>query len=255
MRIFLIAMAGMFFLASCRTQRSATYNYLEQIKDTSFKKSVYMAEPIVQKSDLISIQIYSSSTDPKVDQLYNLPVLNMGYSGGQQLQGFLVDQEGDIDYPRNGKLHVEGLTKSQLADIIKEKLVGQLTDPTVIIRFQNFRVTVLGEVGHPGVLTIPNERLSILEAVGMAGGVTEYGKIKEVKVLRENNGVRQMGTLDLTSKDIFTSQYYQLQQNDVVLVDKTPYKLKQTEQQRVIQQVGFATAIITAIALLLSFFR
>src|SRR4051812_43006917 len=216
MRIFIIALAGFFFLASCGTQKSATHNYLEQINDTSFKKSVYMAEPVIQKSDLISIQIYSASTDPKVDQLYNLPILNNGAGTGGQLQGFLVDQEGNIDYPRIGKLHVEGLTKSQLVNIIKEKVEGQLTDPTVIVRFMNFRITVLGEVGTPGVLNIPTERLSILEAVGMAGGVTEYGKIKQVKVLRENNGVRQMGTLDLTSKDIFTSQYYQLQQNDVV---------------------------------------
>lgn len=258
MRIFIIALVGIFFLASCGTQKSATHNYLEQIKDTSFKKSVYIAEPIIQKSDLISIQIYSSSTDPKVDQLYNLPVLGSGYgSGGYggQMQGFLVDEEGNIDYPRIGVIHVEGLTKSQLGSLIKDKLAGQLSDPTVIIRFMNFRITVLGEVGHPGVLNIPNERLSILEAVGMAGGVTDFGKIKEVKVLRENNGVRQMGTLDLTSKDIFTSQYYQLQQNDVVLVDKTPYRLRQTEQQKVIQQVAFATGIITAIALLLNFFR
>ena len=125
----------------------------------------------------------------------------------------------------------------------------------MIIRFMSFRITVLGEVGAPGVLTIPTEHLTILEAIGMTGGVTQFGKIKEVKVLRENNGVRELGVLDLTSKDIFSSPYYQLQQNDVVLVDQTKYKLRQTEQQRVTTQLGFALSIITSIALLYNIFK
>ncbi|MBD0367737.1 MAG: SLBB domain-containing protein [Flavisolibacter sp.] len=145
--------------------------------------------------------------------------------------------------------------KSELEDIIKEKLKGQLNQPSVLVRFQNFRITVLGEVRGPGVLNIPTERLTILEAVGMAGGITEYGKIKEVKILRENNGVRQLGTLDLTSQNIFQSPYYQLQQNDVILVDQNRYKLRQTEQTRISQQIGFALSIITSIALLYNIFR
>src|SRR5215217_3306235 len=232
------------------------YNYLEEITDTSFKKSVYMTEPVIQKSDLLSIQVYSAATDPKVNEPYNLPVLNnMGGQSNTQLQGYLVDQEGNIEFPHLGLLHIEGLTKSQLISLIKSKLEGQLTEPSVIVRFLNFRITVLGEVGTPGVLNVPTERLSILEAVGMAGGVTEFGKIKEVKVLRENNGVRELGVLDLTSKDIFSSPYYQLQQNDVVLVDKTKYKLRQTEQTRISQQIGFALSIITSIALLYNIFK
>jgi polysaccharide export outer membrane protein len=255
MRIVIVTLIGICFLASCTPQKRATYNYLEQIKDSSFRKSVYLAEPIIQKNDLLSIQVYSASTNPEVDKLYNLPVLNTGTQTNSQLQGYLVDENGKIELPRIGILFVEGLTKTQLADTIKSRLQGQLTQPSVIIRFLNFRVTVLGEVGSPQVLNITTERLNILEAVGMAGGVTEYGKIKEVKVLRENNNERQMGVLDLTSKDIFSSPYYQLQQNDIVLVDKTPYRLRLTEQQRVIQQVGFATGIITAIALILTFFK
>jgi polysaccharide export outer membrane protein len=255
MRIVIVTLLGIFFLVSCTPQKRATYNYLEQIKDTSFKKTVYIAEPIIQKNDLLSIQVYSASTNPDVDKLYNLPVSNTGTQSNTQLQGYLVDQYGNVELPRIGVLHVEGMTKGQLANQIKSKLQGQLTDPSVIIRFLNYKITVLGEVEHPGILTLQTERLNILEAVGMAGGVTEYGKIKEVKVLRENNSEREMGVLDLTSKDIFSSPYYQLQQNDIVLIDKTPYRLRLTEQQRVIQQVGFATGIITAVALILTFFK
>lgn len=242
-------------LFSCRTQR-AVYNYLEDVQDTSFRKNVYIAEPVIQPSDLLSIRVYSASVDPTIDALYNLPTQgNAANAQNNPLNGFLVDVRGDVELPRIGTIHAEGLTKSDLEQKIKVKLEGQLTAPNVIVRFLNFRITVLGEVGAPGVMTIPTERLSILEAVGMAGGVTEFGKIKNVKILRENNGVRQLGTLDLTSKDIFSSPYYQLQQNDVVLVDQNRYKLRRTEQTRISQQIGFALSIITSIALLYNIFK
>ena len=239
---------------SCRTQR-ATYNYLEEITDTTFKESVYFAEPLIQKNDLISIRVYSASLDPSVDQLYNSGNTQNQNAQNMQYTGYLVDVNGNIEMPRLGTLHVEGLKKSALEGLIKSKLEGQLTQPSVVVRFTNFRITVLGEVRNPGVLTIPTEKLTILEAVGMSGGITEYGMIKNVKILRENNGVRQLGTLDLTSKNIFESQYYQLQQNDVVLVDQTKYKLRRVEQTRISQQIGFALTIITSIALLYSIFK
>jgi polysaccharide export outer membrane protein len=144
------------------------------------------------------------------------------------------------------------LKKSELEESIKARLTGQLTAPNVIVRFLNFRITVIGEVGAQNVLNVPTERINVLEALGMAGGITEFGKIKEVKILRQNNGVTQLGILDLTSKSIFTSPYFQLQQNDVVLVDQNRYKLRQTEQQRVAQQIGFATGLISTVALVIA---
>jgi polysaccharide biosynthesis/export protein len=256
MRLSIIGIISLFVFVftSCAPQR-AIYNYLEDVNDTSFKKSVYITEPTIQKNDILSIRIYSASLDPEVDQLYNR-------QGGQQvgnqnsmLSGYLVDVNGNIEFPRLGTIHAEGLKKSELEEVIKSKLKGELNQPSVNIRFMNFRITVLGEVGNPGVLTIPTERLTIIEAVGMVGGVGQYGKIKEVKVLRENDGVRQMGVLDLTSQKIFESPYYQLQQNDVILVDQNRYKLRRTEQGRISQQIGFALSIITSITLLYNIFK
>jgi len=254
LRLVWFALIGSLLFSSCRPQR-AVYNYLEEIKDTSFKKNVFIAEPIIQKNDLLSIQVYSASLDPTVDVLYN--TMSAANMGGQNMQfsGYLVDIKGNIEVPRIGTIPVEGLKKSELEEIIKARLKDVLTKPNVIVRFLNFRITVLGEVRSPGILSIPTERLTIMEAVGMAGGITEFGKIKEVKILRENNGVRQLGTLDLTSQNIFESPYYQLQQNDVVLVDQTRYKLRQAEQGRISQQIGFALSIITSIALLYNIFR
>ena len=253
--LFYITIACCLF-ASCRPQR-AVYNYLEDVNDTAFKKNVYIAESVIQKNDLLSIQVYSAATDPLVDQLYNLPVQAGGGNQSQtgQLGGYLVDVAGNIELPRIGVIKAEGLKKSELEEVVKQRLEGQLTRPNVIIRFLNFRITVLGEVGSGGVLNIPTERLNVLEAIGMAGGVTEFGTIKQIKILRQNNGVSQVGFLDLTSKEIFSSPYYQLQQNDVVLVDQNNYKLRQTEQQRVSQQIGFATGIISTIAVLIAIFN
>jgi polysaccharide biosynthesis/export protein len=253
MRFFLYILIGSLLMASCRPQR-AVYNYLEDVIDTSFRKSVYIAESIIQKNDLLSINITSASLEPKIDVLYNQQVMQGagGMTGGGQIGGYLVDVNGDIELPRIGKIRAEGLKKGELESVIKSKLEGQLNQPSVMVRFMNFRITVLGEVGAPGVLNIPTERLTILEAVGMAGGVTEFGQIKNVKILRENNGVRELGVLDLTSQDIFQSPYYQLQQNDVVLVDQTKYKLRQTEQQRVTQQIGFVTGIISTVAIIVT---
>jgi polysaccharide biosynthesis/export protein len=242
-------------LSSCITPKRAVYNYLEDIKDSTTRSSVIIAEPVIQKNDLLSVQISSASLDPKVDQDYNIQVNAAAASSNAGMLGYLVDAKGNLELPRIGVIHAEGLTKTELEQLVKTKLKGLLEQPTVIIRFLNFRITVLGEVGSPGVKTIPNERLTILEAVGMAGGITEYGTIKRVRVLRENNGLRETGLLDLTSQNIFKSPYYILQQNDVVLVDQTSYKLRQAEQQRVTQQIGFALTIITSLALIYNIFN
>ncbi|MDB5252536.1 MAG: polysaccharide export protein [Flaviaesturariibacter sp.] len=240
--------------SSCKTQKRVLTNYLEDIRDTSFRNAVAVTEPVIQKNDLLSIQISSTSLNAEVDRDYNLPASQGAALGGQQ-PGYLVDVHGMIEMPRIGTIRAEGLTKSELEREIKTRLKNVLSGATVAIRFLNFRITVLGEVRSPGILTIPSERLTILEAIGMAGGITDYGTMKQVRVLRENNGTRQSGILDLSSKSIFQSPYYQLQQNDVVLIDQSTYKLQESEQQRTFQRVSFGLAIITSVAVLYNIFK
>lgn len=249
---YLLLVSCLFF-ASCRTGQRAIQNYVEDLRDTAMRLNRFMAEPIIQKNDLLNIRVYSAALDPKVDELYNL---QMGGQASQDpaMQGYLVDQQGNIEMPRIGVLKAEGLTKSQLADQIKKKLAGELQNPSVIIRFANFRIIVLGEVGRPGVQTVPVENLTVLEALAMAGDITQFGNKTAVKVLRENNGQRQLGVVDVTSSRMFESTYYQLQQNDVVLVEATRYKARSAEQQRITQQIGFALTIITSIALVYNIF-
>jgi len=258
MRFFFLFLMSVFVLmfSSCTPQR-VVYNYLEDM-DTSSKKDYFVTEPKIQKNDQLSVQISSAALDPEIDALYNQQLTSAGGVGGQQQQmqyGYLVDQKGNLELPRIGVIHAEGMTKEQLATEVKNRLKGQLTDPTVVIRFTNFRIIVIGEVGAPGVHTVAVENLTLLEGLALAGDITEFGKKKEVKVIRENNGQRQQGIVDVTSSKMFESPYYQLQQNDVIMVEQTKYKVMQSEQQRISQQLGFALSIITSIALLYNIFK
>jgi polysaccharide export outer membrane protein len=216
------------------------------------KDAVKNFEPIIQKNDLLSIQVYSNSTKPDVsDVIYNPPSLNNPTNGSG---GYLVDADGNIKFPRIGMLHVEGLTKKQLSDSITSKITD-LENPTVIVRFLNYRITVLGEVGHQGTFTIPYERVTIFEALGLAGDIPLTGKKENVRVIREVNGNREIGTVNLTSKDVFNSPYYNLQQNDVVIVDVKSSKVRQVDQALVTQRITFALSLVTSIALLYNIFR
>jgi len=252
MRIYgLLIFTCLIVLASCRPQRTASYNnYLQNVTDTSGKDTMVPVVPVIQKNDLISIHVYSRAmgSQPAVDAPYNL----VEQSGAA---GYQVDQNGNIEYPQIGTIHVEGLTKEQLAEIIRKKFEGQLDHPSVIVRFTNFRITVLGEVGGPGTFTIPTERITILEALGLSGDITEFGRKDNVKIVRENGSSREIGTIDLTSKNMFTSPFYRLQQNDVVFVEQTRRKIKQQDQQVLLQQIGIGTSILTAIALILNLIK
>jgi polysaccharide export outer membrane protein len=251
MRVFTILFLYIAFLTiSCSPQKSTTNNYLLNVSDTTVIDSLPLPKAVIRKGDLLSIRVYSTAVGsrPEVDAPYNLPDAGSG-------AGFLVDGAGNIDYPQLGTMKVEGLTKDELAAIIKQRLQGQLSQPSVIVRFINYRITVLGEVGAPSTFTIPTERITILEALGLAGDITEYGRKDNVKIIREVNNERQIGNIDLTSDDMFNSPFYVLQQNDVVLVDETRRKRKQEDQQLVVQQIGIATSIITAVALILNLIK
>jgi polysaccharide export outer membrane protein len=246
-------------LMACGTQKKVPYNYIEDVTDSTGKDTLKIFEPIIQKNDQLYIQVYTTTLSAsKIDSQWNLPI-NPALSGNQStagIGGYLVDQEGNIEYPHIGLLHVEGLTKKQVADLIKSRIPpDELKDPSIIIRFMNFRVNVLGEVGHPGVVSIPYEKVTILEAIGLAGDIPITGKKTTVHVVREANGTREFGTIDLTSKDLFDSPYYYLMQNDMVIVEPRKSKLRLNEQSIVAQRISFALTIITTAGILYNIFK
>ncbi|NOT52794.1 MAG: polysaccharide export protein [Chitinophagaceae bacterium] len=254
--LFLIVLP--LYLISCGTQKKAPY-YLENVKD-SIPGDVKTPDLRIQKNDLLSIQVYSASTKPELsDALYNLPCnTSTGGASNANVCGFLVDANGDIEYPRLGTIHAEGMTKQELAIEVKKRLtqpVERLKDPNVIIRFLNYKVTVLGQVAHEGIVEVLAERVTILEAIGLAGGITDYGKKDAVKVLREINGKREVGYVDLSSDSLFVSPYYNLMQNDVVTVEPTKQKRKQVDQAIVAQRITFALGLITSAAFIYNVFK
>lgn len=227
--------------------------YLDMVNDSTGKGEVKVPELRIQKNDLLSIQISSLSTKPEAsDAIYN-----QLSTAGSTAAGYLVDAQGNIEHHRLGVIHAEGLTKQELAVEIKKRLtvpVELLKDPTVVIRFMNFKVTVLGQVGQQGPVTVPGERLTVLEAIGLAGGITDYGKKDKVKVVREINGQRETGIIDLSSKDIFDSPYYNLVQNDLLIVGETNEKMKDAQQAKIMQRITFAFTVVTVAATLTNIF-
>lgn len=246
----------LFIFTSCTTSKNAAYtNYLQNTADTSGKR-ITLPEPTIQKNDLLSIKVYSQSADPRTDIPYNLPEQTVvGSNNTSATAGFLVNEAGDIEYPQIGLLHVEGLTKTQLSGIIRKRFETELKNPSVIVRFLNYTVTVLGEVRNPGRFVLPTERVTILEALGLSGDITDYGNKKNVQVAREKDGGIEIGYVDLGSKSLFQSSYYRLQQNDVVFVEQVKRKSEQVEQQVVAQRIGIISGIVSTLAIVYSLIR
>lgn len=241
-------------LTACGTQQRIP-NYLQSVSDTTRLPDFTYTELRIQRNDLLQIQVFSASTKREIsDAPYNLPATTADAASA----GFLVDASGNIEYPMIGTIHAEGLTRRELSDLIKHKINetdSVLSNPTVVVRFSNLRITVLGEVGRQGVVQIPGERVSILEAIGLAGGVTEFGLKQSVKVVREVDGKREVGIVDLSSDSLFMSPYYNLVQNDMILVDPSTRKAKRTEQETFFRQAGFVVSVITALAVVIRVFQ
>ena len=235
--------------SSCRSQKPL--GYVEDFTDTSGKVHVKFPEPVIQKGDQLSIVVYSDAIDAgATDAMYNLA--NTG-SENASTQGFLVDMEGNIQYPRIGKIKADGLTKAQLSEEIRKKLTGPLQNPSVLVHLLNFKITILGQVSRPGPITIPTEKITILEAIGLAGDINDYGKKEEVVILRPTDSTVEHGTINLSSKDLFGSPYYFLRQNDVVLVNPNKYGARIGEQV-FNQRLGLAFSVINMLILLYGIF-
>ena len=253
---------GIVLLPSCGNTRQLQYMQ-GQFDTTKLSQALY-PNPVIQKNDLISIIVYS--VDPRASSYYNLPVqANVTGASSPSIvmaeptaatasTAYLVDQEGDIQMPGLGKMRVAGLTKGQLDTLLLSQLKAKLQNPYVIIRMVSYKITLIGEVTKPGVFTIPNERVSLLEAIALAGDLTPYGRRENVLVIREINGERTFGRLDLKSPDILGSPFFYLQPNDVVYVDVNKTKASLNDQV-VVRNIVLATSIISVLAVVVSLSR
>ncbi|WP_315819832.1 polysaccharide biosynthesis/export family protein [Paraflavitalea speifideaquila] len=211
--------------------------YVQGAFDTARLSKIQFAEPVIQRGDLLGITLFSDDAAATAAVMaqplnVNVGVANTTNSSGNSSTstnapasstsaGFLVDQQGNIRLYKLGTIHAEGKTKRQLADSMAALYVQKnlLLNPHVEIQFLNYRVTLIGEVTKPGTYIIPTDKISIFEALGLAGDITVFGKRNNVLVVREKNGVLEFGQLDLSKPEVFTSSYFYLQQNDMVIVD------------------------------------
>jgi polysaccharide export outer membrane protein len=243
--------------SSCRTNRPVPYfgGGIDSLPPADF----VLPEQVIQRGDVLSITFYSDN--PPATQIFNqasgatlntAPVSSklMTSEAAGASGGYLVDVEGNIRLHAIGKLQAAGMTKKQLETALLDRIreMGVLTNPYCVIRFSNFRVTVLGEVKAPGVYQLPSEKASILEALGLAGDITVYGRKDNVMVVREMDGKRTYAKLDLTRQDIFSSPYFFIRQNDVIVV--TPDEGQPTARDLELQRkVTILVSIVSMLVL------
>ena len=229
-RIYTFLLVVACLCCGCVTQKKMTFltDVDQSTADSLNPKFERQVEPHIKAGDALSITV--SALDAEAVVPYNLPTTVYSAPGSStvnttpSLQSYLVDAEGNIQFPILGALHVEGLTRSEVATMVRERLQTQVVDPTVNVQLLNPTVVVMGEVSRPGRQSMPNGRLTLLEAIGAAGDLTIYGRRDNVLVSREVNGQLEFARIDLTSADLFTSPYYYLQQNDVIYV--SPNKVR-----------------------------
>jgi polysaccharide export outer membrane protein len=194
--------------------------------------------------DRLSVVVNALSPESVVP--YNLSA-GAATTGSANAFGYVVEEDGVITFPQLGKLPVAGKTRRQLINLLSDSLKRYVRDPVVTVQFLNFKVTVLGEVNRQGPLTTPEGKMTLLEALGQAGDITFYGRRDNVLVIRERNGQREFGRVNLLSKKAFSSPYFVLQQNDVVYVELTEAKVAATDQSFV-RNLTIATSIISVLS-------
>jgi polysaccharide export outer membrane protein len=212
-------------------------------------------EPVFRPNDLLSITV--TSLNQEATAVFNAPnestpQTSSATAGGNTLTvGYLIDQNGQITYPILGKIQAEGLTKTQLTDFLVKELTDRklLVDPIVTIRHLNFRISVMGEVVRPGVYTIQNEKISILEGLSLAGDITIYGRRDNVLVIREDvKGNKTLKRLNLNSKEVLKSPYYFLESDDIVYVEPSKDRVtKERNQMLVPVFISLATLMIVIV--------
>ena len=249
---------GLIFLSSC-VSHEELINFNEQGIPYGEQEVIDNSIDLkIQPNDLLRITV--SSSDPAAAAPFNLDGGGIGGGGNMQqinqgtlelFSGYMVDEAGNVALPFLGPLKVEGLTIEQLTRKVATGLTAYLREPVVTARFLNFKVTVLGEVTAPGVVSLSNSRVTVLDAIGYAGDLTDYADRNEIQVIREMDGKREYALLNLRRKDIFNSEFFYLKQNDVIYVRPIRAKVATVADpgQRI---VAYGSAFLSVVTLVIA---
>lgn len=244
------------YVSSCSTQQKVAYFNGLTAESVGAINAQFQTnhEARICQGDMLSITV--SGLDPLAVAPFNLPLVSYATPGSDQLysaptlQSYLVDVNGEITFPVVGKIKIVDLTKSEAIALLGEKLKPYLKDPIITIQFMNYRITVLGEVQRPGQYVINNERVTILDALGMAGDMTIYGVRNNLLVIRENNGKIEVHRVNMNNDEVLKSPYYFLQQNDVIYVE--PNSVKSIASQNFSLYLSSLSTVATVTAVIYS---
>lgn len=232
----IISLAILTLLFSCASPKNVLL--FQDIDSLEQYSKSQQNNPTIREDDLLIITV--SAPDMEAVRPYNLMIetrptytsSSTAIGSRSQQQTYLVDNEGNIEFPILGRLHVAGMTRSEIVDHVRSLIMKDVKDPIVNVRIVNYKVTVLGEVHRPGSYTIDGERVTLPEALGLAGDMTIYGKRDNIIVLREVDGKKEHEIIDLTSIKFLNSDYYYLKQNDVVYVSPNSAQIQSSKFNR-----------------------
>ena len=233
--------------------------YMQGPLDLSKYAKVNYKEPVIQNGDVLSITVFSDN--PVASAEYNQPGSAIQASSaiaattttvtGAGAASYLVDNQGNIQFHKLGNISAKGLTRQELGVKISKQLDSVLKNAYCQVRFSNFKITIIGEVSRPAVFTVPSEKVSVLEAIGLAGDLTAYGRRDSVMIIRETDTERKFGWIDLRKTDLFNSEFFYLQQNDVLVVHPTRAKAANNDQTW-IRNVSLAATLVSSLAVVYS---
>ena len=252
-----LASAVVLLLVSCGSSKNVAY--FQNSDSVSLAMSQYLYDAKIMPKDVLNITV--SASDDAAAAPFNLTIPT-SYTLGQRssysqpmFQSYIVDNDGNIDFPLVGSLHLAGLTKNAAEQLIHDKIKPYMTEtenPIVTVRMINYKISVMGEVTKPGMFTVANEKISILEALAQAGDLTIYGVRDRVKLIREDaTGKKEVHVLNLNDANIINSPYFYLQQNDVVYVEPNKVKSQNSSIGPVTTLALSAAGILVSIATLI----
>ena len=240
----LLFLGCLFF--SCTSKKNISY--LQDIDTAVVPSSALVYEPQLQEDDVLSITV--AAENPELTAIFNLPEvqgLSTNATAQNRLKTYLVDNEGYIDFPVLGRLKLAGLTKGEAIKKMTVRIADYIKNPIITIRILNFKISVLGEVQRPGSFPFGSERITVLEALSLAGDLTIYGKRNNVLLIRESEGVKSYHRIDLTSTLFLNSQYYYLAQNDILIVEPNNTKINSSVVGPNVSAILSAVSILTTI--------
>jgi len=240
---------------SCSTSKDIVY--MQNIDEVKLKEIVSRYEAKIKKDDLLSIVV--SGPDKSVVMPYNLTLTdNVSYGGSVDPEKsslpYLVDPEGNINFPILGKIHVEGMTRSELANCLTDMISEDVKDPIVYISFRNYKITVLGEVRNPGTYTMDSEKITLFQALGRAGDLNLTAMREGIILIREVKGVNTYHKINLTSADLLNQDYFFMQQNDVLYIPPSTKRIHSATTNTGIWSVVLSsvTTVIAVVSLVLT---